>query len=228
MTRYLFILTACLWAFNSIAIFVWHWPKVIWFTRWWGALCLLLLLTSISAVRAQGVSSFAPGNSVAVRFPQQWNVFHLVKIDVNQTLDNGTTYTASDSGYFADIGEMTIPLYTLQPGNNLVVAAGWYANGGGYIVAPWIIVTNVSGAGIELTATNGTAQYLESKDLQHWTTNIVVSPVIIQPDKPMDFFRTAIGTQVHQFNSTPLSIDYLTYQNTNNAVVSMPLPPMPR
>ncbi len=40
MTRLLPILTLLLWSFSAVAVFLWHWPKVVWFTRWWGALCV--------------------------------------------------------------------------------------------------------------------------------------------------------------------------------------------
>lgn len=158
-----------------------------------------------------------------VWFAQEYRGFHLFKIDVNQTLDDGTTLTASSTPYFADIGEQPLPTNIIT-GNNRIVAEGWYTNDAGTLIGPIILSTNVTGAGIEMVAATGPAQFKSTTDFKTWTAISEPSPYIVPMNTPQEFFETAQGTTAKLFSTTPLLVQYLTYQPDVEMALPQPLP----
>lgn len=160
-------------------------------------------------------------------FEQNHRGLTLFKIDITQTLDDGEVLSSHSTPYFVDIGELPFPT-NIMPGNNHIVAVGWYTDKAKSSFCPMIMTTNVTGKAIEMVSTNGMAQFLSTTNLVNWTTNQQPSPFIVSLNKRMEFFKPLPGTLAALFGDSFLPVQSLTVQDSNTETqTTLALPPIP-
>ena len=225
MIRLLFILNLLLWSFNAVAIFVWHWPKVVWFTRWWGALCAAILLAGCTQGECAGLpvvqTNDIPCTNRTLQIgptPTGWTAGGTV---ITQWSDGNTNQVAF--GNFSWPATNFIVNWQKQPCTNHYGAVFWAIRGTNN--PQWSSMATVPFVcdGYEVRG-----KYLLSTNLCNWKTNNAIAP-LIAGYSGSQFFRLSAGaTLVFMHDSLPRYFQVVTTNAQAQLAVIAPPPPMPK
>ena len=205
MTRLLSILLL-LWSFSAVAIFVWHWPKVVWFTRWWGALCVaryrqplrrdmvirFFIVLLLSALGCFGQSYTVDWSSGTLMLYPQRDLELQQSFTLTLTADaTGTNQTIwLPPVQWAGLNQCIWPRSLILPGTNYLnwMQVAWDVTAGKFVTNNQTYT--LVGQGILFTAKTGNVVTVKtSVDLIHWQLQTNASPFYVNPVSGTAFFR---------------------------------------